>query len=206
MGWHLEEKIMKKSSYQLGMYEFSTKGEYLEAKKEQEAVELIRAKSDLSEPHNALRFYNKMIARKLFRTHIGYDFMKELRKTVVESGLVDEEHLYPLAVMAQKAEIIKKEPTKEEKDRKTLEEEAKRYRLLYEDLKARKNSSKVIIIFLVFIIAALTFITLCSDNTLITDYRAKVENEYVQWQQKLEAKEQELNEREEMLKETDSVQ
>lgn len=191
---------MKKNAYQLGMYEFSTKGEYLEAKKEQEAVELIRVKSDLSDPHNALRLYNKMLSRKLFRTHIGYDFMKELRKTVVDSGLVDEEHLYPLFVMAQKAEIIKKEQTKEEKDRKTIEEEAKRYKILYEDLKARKNSSKVIIIFLVIIIAALTVITLCSDNTLITDYRAKVENDYVEWQQKLEIKEQELNEKEAMLK------
>ena len=191
---------MKKNTYQLGIYEFSTKSEYQEAKKEQEAVELIRMKSDLSDPKNALRLYNKMLSRKLFRTHIGYDFLKELRKTVVDSGLVDEEHLYPLFVMAQKAEIIKIEDTKEEKDRKVLEDEAKRYKILYEDLKSRKNSSKVIIIFLVIIIVALTVITLLSDNTLVTDYRAKVENDYVQWQQQLELKEQELNEREAMLK------
>lgn len=191
---------MKKEGYQLGMYEFSTKSEYLEAKKEQEAVELIRTKADLSEPHNALRFYNKMLTKKLFRTHIGYDFLKELRKTVVDSGLVDDENLYPLFVMAQKAEIVKKEPTKEEKDKKVIEEEAKRYKILYEDLKSRKNSSRVIIVFLIIIIAALTVITLLSDNTLITDYRAKVENDYVEWQEKLELKEQELNEKEAMLK------
>lgn len=190
---------MKKDGYQLGIYEFSTKVEYQEAKKEQEAVELIMAKSDISDPQNALRLYNKMIARKLFRTHVGYDFLKELRKIITEGGLVPEERLYPLPVVPQKAEVVRKEPAKDEKSLEEAKKEAQRYKILYEDLKSKKYSSVIIIIFLVVMLGAMVAITLLSDNTLITDYRNKIENEYSGWQEQLLQKERELDEREALL-------
>lgn len=191
--------IMKKDGYQLGIYEFSTKVEYQEAKKEQEAVELIMAKSDISDPQNALRLYNKMIARKLFRTHVGYDFLKELRKIITEGGLVAEDRLYPLPVVPQKTEVGRKEPAKDEKSLEEAKKEAQRYKILYEDLKSKKNSSVIIIIFLVVMLGAMVAITLLSDNTLITDYRSKIENEYSGWQEQLLQKERELDEREALL-------
>lgn len=190
---------MKKDGYQLGIYEFSTKVEYQEAKKEQEAVELIMAKSDISDPQNALRLYNKMIARKLFRTHVGYDFLKELRKIITEGGLVAEDRLYPLPVVPQKTEVGRKEPAKDEKSLEEAKKEAQRYKILYEDLKSKKNSSVIIIIFLVVMLGAMVAITLLSDNTLITDYRSKIENEYSGWQEQLLQKERELDEREALL-------
>lgn len=190
---------MKKDGYQLGIYEFSTKVEYQEAKKEQEAVELIMAKSDISDPQNALRLYNKMIARKLFRTHVGYDFLKELRKIITEGGLVPEERLYPLPVVPQKAEVVRKEPAKDEKSLEEAKKEAQHYKILYEDLKSKKYSSVIIIIFLVVMLGAMVAITLLSDNTLITDYRNKIENEYSGWQEQLLQKERELDEREALL-------
>lgn len=190
---------MKKDGYQLGIYEFSTKVEYQEAKKEQEAVELIMAKSDISDPQNALRLYNKMIARKLFRTQVGYDFLKELRKIITEGGLVPEERLYPLPVVPQKAEVVRKEPAKDEKSLEEAKKEAQRYKILYEDLKSKKYSSVIIIIFLVVMLGAMVAITLLSDNTLITDYRNKIENEYSGWQEQLLQKERELDEREALL-------
>lgn len=192
---------MEQEKYELEGYRFFTKNRYMEAKKEWEAIAYLKEKTDLKKGENALKLYNQLGNKQYFHTVIGYDFLKELAETAIESGVITRERLLPIGVEEKKAEQTAPKP---DKSIRQLEKEAENYRMRYEDLKAKKDCSKIVILFLVLMLAACVVITLLSDNTLVTDYRSKVENEYVEWQEQLKEKEEQLEEREEQLNEREA--
>lgn len=189
---------MEQGKYDLKGYRFRSKDGYTDAKKEWEAIEYLRAKTDLSKGENALKLYNQLVHKNYFRTVIGYDFLKELSDIAVSSGVIARERLLPINVQERSETPV---IPQKEKSVRQLEKEAETYRTLYEDLKTKKNCARVVIIFLILMLTGCVVITFLSDNTLVTDYRTRVENEYVEWQEQLQEKEAELNEREKNLQE-----
>lgn len=188
---------MTENKWVIKDYEFQGKTEYEMAKKEAETVEYIKANMNFSKEENVLKMYNKLLDKGNFRTIIGYEFLLTLRRHIIKNKMLSEENVRPIP-------IYKKTGIKKEERKKTeisdCEKEIKRYQLLYENLKAKRTSSKFIIAFLVLIIAGMLVITFFSDNSVISDYENRIINKYESWQQQLETKEKELNEREKNLK------
>ena len=188
---------MAESKWVIKDYEFQGKAEYETAKKEAETVEYIKANMNFSNEENVLKVYNKLLDKENFRTIIGYEFLLTLRRHMIKNKMLPEENVRPIPIYKI---IGAKKEKKEKVEISDYEKEMKRYQLLYENLKAKRTSSKIIIAFLALIIAGMLAITFFSDNSVISNYENKIINKYENWQQQLETKEKELNEREKNLK------
>lgn len=177
-------------------YAFTNKKEYEKAKKELEAITYMKANSDLTDAKMVYKIYTRLLDKGTFQTVIGYEFLRELRAMVIQGGMVSENEVRPILIKT------KNFIAKEEKFSDTVSDakEVRKFQALYEKEKNGKLSMKIIIGFLVFIIVGMLAVARFTPYSIFTNYEDKIVNKYSQWQEELEAKEAELNKREEDLK------
>lgn len=171
-------------------YLFSTNKDYSDANEEQESINLLRSKADLSNPRTALKLYNKLIENRTFHTIVGFTFLKELQVTILNSGIVKAEDLDGIYVPPQ--------IDNNEVDTLTLE----KYKLLADTQKVRIRNSRIINLFLVITILFMIIIAIYTDKTMYTDFENKVIDRYSTWEDELNNREQDLIKREEALEQS----
>lgn len=200
---------MEKKEYQLDGFLFQNKEDYDRAVKEKETITYLKANSNTDDMKALLRIYNRSIEKESFRTVIGMEYMNDIRKRLVDSGLASQEALAPIPV--QRSTIVVRDRREEQGRNGTdLERQLKHYKAAYESASAGrviKNLAIVILIVVIFAMILITYRTEYSIFTYFTDYKEKMRNEvideYENWQEQLEQKEQELKEREEKLKQAE---
>ncbi len=166
-------------AYTFKGHSFLTKEEYDEAKKEWEAIEYLKSKTDVTRPEVALKLYDRMVDRKMVTTVVGIDFLKELRAAAVKDGFITEDKLKELPkVKAPLKKLPKKKPTET-------------------DILKRKNRNlKVVIFGLIVIIAGMFVIVLTGNSSpLKSVYEEQVLDKYSAWQEELTRKQEEINEK-----------
>ncbi|MEG2440332.1 MAG: hypothetical protein RSB37_02370, partial [Acetivibrio sp.] len=181
-----------KGNFELNGYIFNNRSDYEKAKKEAEAISYISMNSDLKNSVLAKKIYEKLLDKGTFQTVIGYTFLSDLRKNIMESEKLEEGMLRCIPVKYP-------EPPKTEIKKETPSEEAKRgeqYRELYEKEKKKKGTLKIVLVFLVIMIVGMFAVAQFTPYTIFTNYETKIINQYEDWQNRLEEKEAELNERE----------
>lgn len=198
---------MDKASYQVDGYAFVSRTEYERALKEKETVSYLLASTDVTDTKALLKLYNRSIGKESFRTVVGLAYMGELRRNIVESGVVSEESLAPIPVKTvsrtgQHPAGVDKETLSVE----NLKAQVERYKEACETAKAGRLIKNLTIFILTVVIVAILFITYKSQYsvfTYFTNYKETMRNEvideYEEWQNTLEEKEQELEEREQAL-------
>lgn len=195
---------MGREKYQLEGYSFSDRMEYERAVKEKETITYLMANTNSTDGKALLKLYNRSIEKSSFRTVIGLEYMANLRKHLVSSGIVGADALAPVPVTHTSA--AKKEsgaPSQEE-----LKTRVKHYQEAYESARTGRMIRNMVIAVLLAVIFAMLLITYRSQYsvfTYFTDYKEKMRNElideYEQWQEELEQKEKDLRQREEKLEE-----
>lgn len=183
--------------YVVDGYCFKTQGEAAIALNEIEGIEYLRKRTNFKNPQSVLSVYDKIIDKELFKTPIGYGFLRELQQILYNASEIEPDSIRNIPVAA--ADEKKSKKSKDKKNKKLYlmpEEQEKKY----------KNKITNLIILNVFIIIALIvviIITNNSDNTNILNYRDRLEREYNEkedelaaWDSQLREKEHQLNERE----------
>ena len=175
-----------------GAFEFESREGFEQAKKEAEIIQNLLEKADISDSKTALKIYNKAVSDKLFSTITGYEFLLQLRKTILKSGLASERTLasIPVKASAQKRkDIMSERPSKEG-----------RFRKLYEGQKLINKKLKIAVIALVILLAGFVAVNFRFEYTIFTyftNYKAKMEEElidkYEKWDAELKAREDRLD-------------
>ena len=186
--------------YVVDGYCFKTQEEAAIALNEIEGIEYLRKRTNFKNPQSVLSVYDKIIDKELFRTPIGYGFLRELQQILYNSSEVEPDVIRNIPVAAAGEKKSKKS---KEKNKKKL------YLMPEEQEKKYKNKITNLIILNVFFIIALIvviIITNNSENTNILNYRERLEREYNEkedelavWDSQLREKEQQLNEKEKEL-------
>lgn len=134
--------------------------------------------------------YDKMLDEKVFNTPVGWEYLKYLRKCIIEEG-ISEDNLRPIPLYVTFTS---------KNDDNNLEHIAKMYvkpkKGEIKRLNERIRISLLINIFLVIIVIAMFAITMNSSSPNIINYKKAIVNEYSEWEQELKDKESELKERE----------
>lgn len=179
----------------IGSFIFESREAYDRAAEEAEFIKKIREKADISNPKTALKVYNKSVADKLFDTVIGYNFLYELRKHIIDSGLVSDNTL---------AEIPVKGVTKQQSD--TMPERPAhegRFQRLYEGQRLLNKKMKIALAALIILLVGFVVINFkleYSIFTYFTDYKSTMEEElidkYEKWEEELISREKALNKNE----------
>lgn len=191
------------NKYVVDGYSFSNRNEYEKALKEKEAISYIVANTNMADMKAVLKIYNMSVEKKSFQTIVGLEFVSNMRKNLISSGIVSKDTLMNIPVT--KTSGNKQVSAYADS---TAAAKVEKYKRAYENALAGKTIKNMVIVFLVLIIVAMFVITFNSKYsvfTYFTDYETDMENElidkYQSWTDELDKREKELDKREKALKE-----
>lgn len=163
---------------------FEDEKQLLLAKKEAEAIEYLRAKTDFNNGEMLIRLYHRIIDNKMMETEIGIDFLVEIRKRIIEMGIMKEEQLKEIP------ELKKRKAKKKAAEKKSKE------LLLIEKVKRQNAVLVVVCLFLSALVIGMFVILLTGKRSpLAIRYEEELINKYASWAQELTQREHELNDR-----------
>lgn len=187
-----EEK--ENGKFMVGGYEFATKEEAQLAKDELNAIKYLSQKTNSKDPKQVYSLYNKIIERKLFSTHVGMNYLKNLQTFLYKSDEIPNDKIQPIPINAEtQGEInIRSERSEFKSELRDMSVKVAKY---------KNNFTRVMIInvVLIIIIIAMFVILNTSSNPNIINYEVNIQNKYSQWQEQLQSQEESLNARENAL-------
>ena len=156
-------------------------------KEEKKTARFLQSKINYEDTQTTLKIYEKAIKDKIFKTPAGWEFLKIMRFEMLKRGIPVE--IIPAIPLYQ---VFSKEEEKRP---------VRIYQVKEQDgkLKEALRISLWINIALGILVVGMFIITLFGDNTNILNYKYKIENEYVEWQQQLEEREAVVREKENEL-------
>lgn len=187
-----EEK--ENGKFMVGGYEFATKEEAQLAKDELNAIKYLSQKTNSKDPKQVYSLYNKIIERKLFSTHVGMNYLKNLQTFLYKSDEIPNDKIQPIPINAEtQGEMnIRRERSEFKSELRDMSVKVAKY---------KNNFTRVMIInvVLIIIIIAMFVILNTSSNPNIINYEVNIQNKYSQWQEQLQSQEESLNARENAL-------
>ncbi len=157
------------------------------ALKEQKNIEVIRERTEFSNPEDVYGLYVKLLERNMFKTIIGYSFLYELRHTLITEFSYDEQEL-PVIHLPKNMEYDKVSRL----NQGVMEMKIQQLQLV-------KKRMSIVIAALAFMVIAMFVIAAVNPNVGYVNTERKVVDKYSAWQENLEQREQAVKEKEKEL-------
>lgn len=169
---------------------FDDEKQLIAAKKEAEAIEYLRSKTDFGNMNNLRKLYDRILDRNMMETVVGIAFLKEIRETLVGSGMFTEEQIRPIPLLPE---------VKKLKKRKEIQKRSREMTLL-ERSEQKNTRLKIICFFLIILVIGMFVITLTGTRSpWALRYEEQILNKYSAWAEEIRAKEDYLREYVRML-------
>lgn len=163
---------------------FSSYKEAQIALKEQKNIEIIRQRTEFSNPEAVYELYVKLMERDMFKTMLGYSFLHELRHRLITEFSYEEQEL-PTIQLPGKMEYNKVN----EINQSVLEARL-------QPLLLTKKRMTIVIVALMLMVIAMFVIAAINPNAGYVNTENKVINKYSAWQEELEQREKAVKEKE----------
>lgn len=172
-------------------FRFATETDASLAKNEQLRIERLESKLDYDNPQMVYAVYNKAIENRVFKTPVGYDFLKRLQDTLKENPSMTETiadiPVYGVYSLRESANpTVEKIKASTKKPKQKQEFFGKRTLIII-------NIGLVILIVIMFIIST------TSSNPTVLNYERVLQNRYSEWEKELTEREQIIREKEKEL-------
>lgn len=159
---------------------FEDEKQWIMAKKEAEAIEYLRAKTDFGNMNNLMKLYNRILDRDMMETVVGIDFLKEIREKLESSGMFTEEQIRPVPLLPEVKKMKKRAEMQKRSKERTLLERSER----------QNTTLKVVCFFLTVLVIGMFVIVLTGKRSpLAVRYEEQILNKYASWAEELQAKE-----------------
>lgn len=191
---------MKENVYEVGGFSFTDEELAKQAKNELEGAKYIRGQLDHQKPEVMLKMYHRLLQERIFVTPVGISFLKEIQNSLRANPAVLNTEIQGIPV-----DMIQKEAKNGQKQSGIEESEHKQIRQTSPvkeknvDYKSRYRMLIGVSVVLAIVVLAMFAITATTNSPTILNYENEIINKYEAWSQQLEAKEQELKEREAAL-------
>lgn len=200
---------MEENGEVIGGFRFRNPEAYAAARKEAKAVGYLKTKIDFTKSDSILSAYQQVVHQNVFHTPVGLTFLASLQERLLKSDNVPNTLIDPIEGDPLKvSDLPPEEGTPEyEAKKRQIERDRKLRRQQEEDAKAAElgriyrskfHAAIAVIIVLVVAIAVMMVLALTSKSPTILDYRTKIENEYADWEER-------LNQREKLLKQQEQL-
>lgn len=159
---------------------FDDEKSLIAAKKEAEAIEYLRSKTDFSNMNNLRKLYDRILDRNMMETVVGIEFLKEIRETLINSGMFKEDQLRPVPLLPE---------VKKLKKRKEIQKRSREMTLL--ERSERQNTRlKIICFFLIVLVIGMFAISLTGTRSpWALRYEEQLLDKYASWADELQEKE-----------------
>ena len=84
--------------YVLDGYLFANATDFERAKKEQETIQYLTANTNMADMKALYKLYKMSVEKKSFQTIFGLQYLEEIRKRLIGSGVVEKDLLEPIPV------------------------------------------------------------------------------------------------------------
>ena len=160
---------------------FDNEKQMIAAKKEAEAIEYLRSKTDFSNMNTLMKLYNRILDKDMMETVVGIEFLTEIRTILVNSGLFKEEQLRPVPLLPEVKKLKKRNEIEKRSRERTLLERSERQNTIL----------KVVCFSLVTLVIGMFAIVLTGTHSpLAIVYEEQILNKYASWAQELQEKEE----------------
>lgn len=173
---------------------FPNKQEAAIAENEVKKIEQLEEKLNYENLDAVAMIYVKSIRNELFQTAVGCSYLKKLQSHL-QQNQYDKVNFekYPIP-----APVSNGQPDGMEKVEKV--EKALKVRINHQkELKQKLKRANLLNVVLIALVGALFAIAMTADNPNILNYRYNIQNEYSQWEQKLQEREAVVREKEKEL-------
>lgn len=180
-----------KDNLQIDGYRFGSREDVEAAGEEVRKISYFKEKTKGKSPHMLLALYDKLLDEKVFKTPVGWEYLRELQEQLKEAGIPEDE-IRPISIYMNFSY-----KTGEELNRALT-----RQRIRPAKKKMNVNALQISVcinILLAVLVFAMFVITLQSDNPNILNYRQAITNEYASWEQELTERENKVREKEQKL-------
>ena len=173
--------------FMVGGFMFGNDEDVKQAKEEEGTIKFLEQKINYDDTNTTLRIYDKAIKERIFKTPIGFEFLRKMQTELIRRGVPEESikavPLYQVFSKEQKEKPVRVVKKKEKPDKT-------RVYLRY---------SVWINIFLIIVVVGMFVISLMGETPNIVNYRFRIQDEYAAWEQELMEREAEIKEREREL-------
>jgi hypothetical protein len=160
-------------------FKFTSEADAQKALTDESKIKLLDSRFKVSKPSDIKAVYEKALENKIFKTPIGWMYLYNLRKKLLESGF-SEEDIIPIPVEVSFTRHSAFEGLTVKQRVTHTEENKKDFRRIFS---LTLNVALIIVVIIMFIIA----ITGETDN--IINYKSNVTNRYAAWEQDLKERE-----------------
>lgn len=177
-------------------YKFSTQKDVKLAQKEVEKIAIIEQKLDYKNIQMVKLVYDKTLESRVFKTPIGFDFLKKLQNLLIEK--LPQEEIEPIPIN-QIFELRDSSNTVEQR----IDVSKKKTKIKPQVDKQKYTKSVFLNVALVALVLLLFFITTTSSNPNVLNYERALQNKYASWEEELSQREEAIRvkEKELLLKE-----
>lgn len=159
---------------------FDDEKQLIAAKKEAEAVEYLRSKTDFGNLNGLRKLYDKILDRGMMETVIGIQFLKEIRDTLIGSGMFKEDQIRPVPLLPEVKKLKKRNEVQKRSRERTRLERCERQNTIL----------KTVCFFLVVLVISMFIVVLTGKRSpLAIRYEEQIINKYAAWAQEINEKE-----------------
>ncbi len=186
-----ELKMADKTDWIVEGFQFGTEQDANLAKNEKLRVERLEERLDYQSLEMVYAVYKKAVENRVFKTPVGYEFLKKLQRILKENPDFEYEveeipiqGVYSLRESANPTvERIKASQKKPKPAKKTV----------------GLRASLFINVVLMLLIALMFYISMTSTNPTVLNYERAVQNKYAEWERELSERENAVREKEREL-------
>ena len=182
-----------KSEFTVNGFIFGSKKDAELAESELTTIRYIEKKIENRSADTILSVYQGAIERRLFRTPLGYSYLRDLQKRLISMG-VDKSKIAGIPLFQVYGSILDDEPSERRERSVTVARQKKKNQLRNQNL-----ILKLVVVILSLLIIAMFVISLNASAPNILNYRHVIENEYSEWNEELQNREDVIREKEREL-------
>ena len=162
---------------------FDDEKQLIAAKKEAEAIEYLRSKTDFTNMNNRRKLYDRILDRDMMETVVGIEFLKEIRTTLIGSGMFKEDQIRPVPLLPEVKKLKKRKEIQKRNKEMTQLERCERKIVTF----------KLVCFFLVLLVVGMFVITLTGTKSpWALRYEEQLIDKYAAWAEQIQAKEEYL--------------
>ena len=186
----------KRQEFTINGFLFGAKEDIEIAQQELSAIQYIDKKIENRSGETILSVYQAALEKSLFKTPIGYSYLHDLQKRMLQLG-INKEKFQPIPLY----QVFNNEYKEDIKPVRIVKRIKKK-----DKTKSNLRTSVLINIILFILVIVLFFISMTGNTPTVLNYRNAIENEYSSWEQELTNREKAIREKESTLNGLDNNQ
>lgn len=183
----------EKEEWIVSGFQFGSEADAKQARLEEQKIIKLEEKMNYKNPDVVLMIYKKALDNNIFKTLVGYEYLRKLQKYLIDNPFV-REPIKPVpvpGVYSLRDFTPSTKPLVQGETRKKKKKKAEPFFTL--------KTSIYVNVLLLLLVAAMFVISLTSDRPNMLNYENTIQNRYAAWEQELEEREKAVLDKERQL-------